>query len=84
MGLSFNCVTNLLCYDTYVAVAPGSARGEHMREAIALRKKFTADDLRRMAETAREPEREGKLLFLADRWEDEASWTETADCSKDR
>jgi hypothetical protein len=55
-----------------------------MREAIALRKKFTAGDLRRMAETAKEPERERKLLFLADRWEDEASRTETTERSKDR
>jgi hypothetical protein len=80
-ALSFNCVTNLLCYDTYVAVAPESARGDHMREAIALRKKFTAGDLRRMAETAKEPERERNL---ADRWEDEANRTETTECSKDR
>jgi hypothetical protein len=52
-----------------------------MREAIIVRKKLAADDLRRMAKTAKEAERERKLLFLADTWEDEARRIETTDDS---
>jgi hypothetical protein len=42
-----------------------------MKEAIIVRKKQAAE-LRRMAETAREAERERKLLVLADRWDEDA------------
>jgi hypothetical protein len=37
-----------------------------------IERRTRAAELRRMAETASEAERERKLLALADRWEDEA------------
>jgi hypothetical protein len=42
-----------------------------MKETMIVRKKQAAE-LRRMAETAREAERERKLLVLAERWDEEA------------
>jgi hypothetical protein len=47
------------------------ARERVMKEAIIVRKRQAAE-LRRMAKTAREAEREGKLLVLAERWDEEA------------
>jgi hypothetical protein len=42
-----------------------------MRERIVVRKKQAAE-LRRMAKTAKEVERERKLVALADKWDEEA------------
>jgi hypothetical protein len=42
-----------------------------MKDAILKRKKQAAD-FRRMAEMAKEVERERKLLLLADKWDEEA------------
>jgi len=50
-----------------------------MEEAMNLRKKLTAEELRRMAGRAKEAERERKLLFLAERLEDAAKEAEAAD-----
>ncbi|HXZ02840.1 MAG TPA: hypothetical protein VEI03_22820 [Stellaceae bacterium] len=49
-----------------------------MEEAMGLRKKLTADDLRRMAGRAHEAERERKLLFLAEKLEDAARRAEAS------
>jgi len=50
-----------------------------MDEAMDLRKKLTAEELRRMAGRAKEAERERKLLFLAEKLEDAARQAKAAD-----
>ena len=50
-----------------------------MREMVHPRKKLAAKDLRRLAQTADDAERERKLLFLADRLESDAASAERAD-----
>jgi hypothetical protein len=46
-----------------------------MKEVMIVRKKRAAQ-LRRMAETAQEAERQRKLLALADKWDEEAGQLE--------
>jgi hypothetical protein len=72
-ALYFNRVTPVVYYGPYVAAVPRIRRqGVHvMKETMIVRKKQAAE-LRRMAETAREAERERKLLVLADRWDEDA------------
>lgn len=53
-----------------------------MEEAMDLRKKLTAEELRRMAGRAKEAERERKLLFLAEKLEDAARQAQTADSTR--
>jgi hypothetical protein len=67
----FNRVTLMVCSDAQTAALLSGQGVRIMKEAIIVRKKQAAE-LRRMAETAREAERERKLLVLAERWDEEA------------
>jgi hypothetical protein len=49
-----------------------------MKETIIVARNKQAAELRRMAETAKEVERERKLAALADRWDEEARQLEDA------
>jgi hypothetical protein len=51
-----------------------------MKETMVVRKKQAAE-LRRMAETAKEVERERKLVALADKWDEEARQLEVTPSS---
>jgi hypothetical protein len=61
----------MVCSDAQTAALLSGQGVRIMKEAIIVRKKQAAE-LRRMAETAREAERERKLLVLAERWDEEA------------
>ena len=76
--LYFNRVASVICYDVLVAAYQAAPEGVLvMKQKIIVRKKQAAE-LRRMAEAAKEVERERKLLALADVWEEDAQRLEEA------
>ena len=67
-----------MLWRSHCSGAYAARRIARMEEAMGLRKKLTADDLRRMAGRAHEAERERKLLFLAEKLEDAARRAEAS------
>jgi len=83
-AVSFNRVTFMIYCDGRTAGVPGPPGDALMKDAKVGRLKDQAAEFRRMAERAKEAERERKLLWLATMLEDDATRLEDAPSRSDR